>query len=228
MREPCVNGDPVLHVFARIIGGGGQVPCSRVLPEQTLATPRRRENRRHAGIDQACFRLMIPTRRDIQIVICVPSDPAPRSLWPTFPPLRATPPPPSSSFLSPTTTLLLGIGQPSYFPGGVKSCIVPATLDLSVVAWWGAAVRGWPLFGPQPTPTLACECCPTNQAPCEAPRRLNLRRVFAAKVIKHRRSKSTEDEIVRCWWPHERLAATGSSVRRLPRGDFIRRPCVVQ
>lgn len=59
----------------------------------------------------------------------------------------------------------------------------------------GAVVRGWPLFGPQSTPTLWCGCvcvcvracvcewCPTNQALCEALRRLNLRRVFAAKVI---------------------------------------------
>lgn len=46
-------------------------------------------------------------------------------------------------------------------------------------------MRAWPLFRPHSTHTLGgLGGCPTNQALCEAPRRLNLRRVFAAKVIK--------------------------------------------
>lgn len=176
---------------ARIVGGSGsgQVPCLVSCPSNKCKAAPSGELG-GAGIDQAYFRLMIPTRRDIQIVICVPSDPAPWSLWPTVPHLACTPPPPRLSFFPPPPppppTTLLDIAQPSYCLGGVKSCIVPATLGFSVEVWCGAAVRGWSLFGPQSTPTLACECCPTNQALCEALRRLNLRRVFAAKVIKQK------------------------------------------
>lgn len=178
----CVDGDPVLHVLP----GSSVVAEYPVLcPSKRTATPRRRENRggqpdgpglssaynsdkeRHTDRDLCCLR----SRAWVSLA--------------NVPPLLAshhTPPHPFSFSYHHTSQCSIANSSPSR----CEELCRTGESRLFRPSLGGDAVRGWPPFGPQSTRTLARQCCPTNQALCEPPRRLNLRRVFAAKVIKHK------------------------------------------
>lgn len=104
VRGPSVDGDPVLHVLAgSSVGVAAKV--NHVCPSKKAAGRTGRDGIESGSMSffPSSFRLIIPTGRDIQIVICVPSDPVPwfslanRPPLPLPPSFFRPPPPPHPS-----------------------------------------------------------------------------------------------------------------------------------